>query len=92
MTEWENGAPGSDEALAAGCKCPVLDNGHGRGVGGDGEARGWWISEDCPLHRPTRSAVRTEDELRDDALSASDLAKRPIREVGDMPSPFLDAP
>lgn len=23
--------PGSDEAIAAGCRCPVLDNAHGRG-------------------------------------------------------------
>jgi hypothetical protein len=35
---------GSDEAIYAGCTCPVLDNMHGQGGGP------WWISEDCPIH------------------------------------------
>lgn len=48
--ETPNPRPGSDEALAQGCKCPVLDNGHGRGRGGDGNRYGWVISENCPLH------------------------------------------
>jgi hypothetical protein len=48
---WEH-PPGSDAALAKGCKCPVLDNAHGKGVMGDGERNGWWITEDCPLHAP----------------------------------------
>lgn len=38
--------PGSDEAIAQGCKCPVLDNGHGRRGGGKGP---FWISESCPI-------------------------------------------
>lgn len=38
--------PGSEEAHAKGCKCPILDNNHGRGRG-DGS---FWISGDCPLH------------------------------------------
>lgn len=42
--------PGSDAAIKAGCTCPVLDNGHGKGVGGNGEKHGWWFTEDCPLH------------------------------------------
>jgi len=42
--------PGSDAAIKQGCDCPVLDNGHGRGVGGNGEKHGWWITEGCPLH------------------------------------------
>ena len=42
--------PGSNEALDAGCTCPVLDNGHGRGLLGDGEKFGWVINEGCPLH------------------------------------------
>jgi len=43
--------PGSDEALAAGCRCPVLDNAHGRGAyrEPDGTPQ-FWINSDCPLH------------------------------------------
>jgi hypothetical protein len=41
--------PGSDEALKQGCRCPVLDNCHGRGyyAGKPGE---FVMIEDCPLH------------------------------------------
>lgn len=42
--------PGSVEARELGCKCPVLDNAHGKGRYGDGEKYGWWISEECELH------------------------------------------
>ena len=52
--------PGSDEAVKAGCRCPVLDNGHGRGRGGDGEKYGWVMNGDCPLHG------LTEDEREED--------------------------
>jgi hypothetical protein len=38
--------PGSDAARDAGCTCPVLDNGHGRGRGG-GE---YVVNHECPLH------------------------------------------
>jgi hypothetical protein len=38
--------PGSDEAIALGCKCPVIDNGHGKGRG-DGL---FWFNGDCPIH------------------------------------------
>ena len=41
--------PGSDEALARGCTCAVLDNAHGRGVMRDGR-RVWWMHADCLLH------------------------------------------
>lgn len=41
--------PGSDAALALGCRCPVLDNAHGRGIPTrDGPA--YWISTACSLH------------------------------------------
>lgn len=43
-------APGSPEAVAQGCTCPVMDNGHGRGLFGDGQRFGWVMSWDCPLH------------------------------------------
>lgn len=42
--------PGSIEASEAGCTCPILDNGHGRGYLGDGEKYGWVINQDCPIH------------------------------------------
>ena len=42
--------PGSDAAIKQGCTCPVLDNAHGRGIMGDGENHGYWISSGCPLH------------------------------------------
>jgi hypothetical protein len=40
--------PGSDEAIALNCCCPVLDNGHGNPE--LGKIRGWWINDDCPIH------------------------------------------
>ena len=52
--------PGSDEALALGCKCPVIDNEYGKGVpwprtdGLDPNGHpSFWISQDCPLHGPS---------------------------------------
>lgn len=48
MRKWDVGAPGSDEALAKGCRCPVLDNAHGLGY--MGVAGSWVISSLCPLH------------------------------------------
>lgn len=40
--------PGSDEAIEAGCTCPVLDNAHGRGVGAEPGTQ-FWYTEGCPL-------------------------------------------
>lgn len=43
--------PGSNEALNKGCTCPVLDNGHGKGVQTDSDGKPmFWINEHCPLH------------------------------------------
>jgi hypothetical protein len=42
--------PGSDTALSMGCKCPVLDNGHGRRA--PYAPDGWWITQGCPVHAP----------------------------------------
>ncbi len=42
--------PGSDEARALGCRCPVLDNAHGRGFPWGGHDPSFWIRADCPLH------------------------------------------
>jgi len=40
--------PGSDDALAEGCTCPVLDNNHGDPE--LGRIRGFVVIEGCPLH------------------------------------------
>lgn len=50
--------PGSDAALALGCTCPVIDNGHGRGL----DPRGFWITEGCPVHAPFPRAALPADE------------------------------
>lgn len=40
--------PGSDEAIEAGCTCPVLDNAHGEGYMGQ---EGVYVYvEGCPIH------------------------------------------
>jgi hypothetical protein len=41
--------PGGDQALEQGCRCPVLDNGHGN-VDLARDRGGWHIVSDCPLH------------------------------------------
>lgn len=47
-------SPGSDEAVAHGCRCPVIDNARGRGwMGGMKDKQGRTIfiySAKCPLH------------------------------------------
>lgn len=47
--------PGSDEAVKAGCKCPVLDNAHGKGyMGGVKDDEGdtvFVLNLDCELHK-----------------------------------------
>lgn len=52
---------GSDEAIAKGCICAVLDNGHGNGAYGiPGK---FWVTEGCPLHAPRLDAtVRSGEE------------------------------
>lgn len=50
--------PGSDEAIEAGCTCPVSDNGYGKGAGWDvplGEV--FWVNGDCPLHASADASV-----------------------------------
>ncbi len=40
--------PGSREALALGCTCPVEDNNYGRGKK-IGKATVFWAQDDCPV-------------------------------------------
>ena len=46
----EQAKPGSNDARAAGCKCPMADNHYGEGRGGDGPRWGWYTYKDCPVH------------------------------------------
>ena len=48
--------PGSDEALAQGCKCAVLDNCHGRFAPVPPD--GWYITVGCPVHCPQEGTGR----------------------------------
>jgi hypothetical protein len=40
---WNGLVPGTDEAYAKGCKCPILDN---QEMPNDKK----WVNADCPLH------------------------------------------
>ncbi len=51
MTADIPGNPGSAAAVKRGCRCPIIDNAHGRGAwGSSGDDAVFWISETCPLH------------------------------------------
>lgn len=45
-------APGADDALAAGCTCPVLLNRYGEGLGqiGAGPSFWYWLDHRCLVH------------------------------------------
>lgn len=49
-----NPNPGSSEAVKQGCKCPVIDNCHGKGfpvTSDEGELLiAFWRDMTCPLH------------------------------------------
>lgn len=40
--------PGSEEAIKAGCKCPVIDNGYGKGYMGQKDT--FIFSSECSIH------------------------------------------
>jgi hypothetical protein len=46
--------PGSEEARAQGCTCPILDNNHGKAAPWPPD--GWWMVEGCPVHNPKEEA------------------------------------
>lgn len=53
--------PGSALAVDAGCRCPVLDNAHGKGCyWGEGK---FFINGDCPLHSPQKFYVTDEPKV-----------------------------
>ncbi len=41
--------PGSKEAIAKGCRCPVIDNHYGKGIPTE-DGLEFWYSADCPVH------------------------------------------
>ena len=44
--------PGSEEAIKAGCICPVMDNRHGKGAYVDSNGNAvFWYNLDCPIHK-----------------------------------------
>jgi hypothetical protein len=49
--------PGSDDARATGCTCPVDDNAHGDGWLLPDGTRTWDVVVGCPLHAPDASAA-----------------------------------
>lgn len=55
MSETTTPAPGSQAARDAGCRCPIIDNGYGKGIYGgairepDGSPAFWYV-DDCPVH------------------------------------------
>ena len=61
-----NPNPGSDEAMAQGCTCPVLDNGRGRGAYQIDGRWQFWINGACPVHVGAE-LLEDRDASRDDA-------------------------
>ena len=53
--------PGSTEAGRRGCDCPSRENRGGKGldVAVDGMRRGFWIGDDCPLHKDILQAAKS---------------------------------
>lgn len=53
--------PGSPEAVALGCTCPVSDNANGKGQR-FGSATVFWTDQDCPVdHWPPKAAKETKE-------------------------------
>ena len=45
--------PGTQEAMALGCICPVIDNNHGKGIQIKKDTKTetvFWHNADCPIH------------------------------------------
>ncbi len=57
--------PGSDEAVAQGCTCPVLDNGRGRGAYQIDGVWQFWINWGCPVHMGHEPLEYSDSETND---------------------------
>jgi hypothetical protein len=58
--------PGSPEARARSCRCPIVDNHYGAGayLNGDGQPQ-FWIAADCPLHATPDAPMPKDPETGD---------------------------
>ena len=56
--------PGSEEAISQGCKCPVLDNGRGRGY--MGQPGTFVYSSACPIHWTQEIQKQVDEAYPDD--------------------------
>ena len=57
--------PGSEEAIAAGCKCPVMENNHGRGYWLSKEGRPEFVmAGNCPLHGLPKEIEKNGEEKK----------------------------
>jgi hypothetical protein len=69
--------PGSEDALRLGCRCPVMDNNHGKWPpfpADEGRPEGWWLSMRCPVHGSQREATARPSWLEEtpDGLRIND--------------------
>jgi hypothetical protein len=61
-------SPGSDEAVAFGCKCPVDINNQGQGITGSDGKTMWWLKGDCPIHGDEERDMSEETRDRVEAI------------------------
>ena len=63
-------APGSASAVAAGCKCPILDNARGKGWLCSGH---FIVREDCPIHGTAKQfGQHPRTRLRPECVESSE--------------------
>lgn len=62
--------PGTQEAIDAGCLCPIMDNGHGRGYRyGPDRVPQYVYVENCPHHGHVVKAAIAREEFREERHS-----------------------
>lgn len=59
--------PGSKEAIAQGCACPIIDNHYGKGFPRGGKVV-FWISELCPIHSKGAKNDTQNEPCRNDGV------------------------
>jgi hypothetical protein len=66
--------PGSVEARALGCSCPLIDNGYSKGAyANENGDPAWWIAHECPLHGTGGSGMLPRDPATIDMFGANDV-------------------